>query len=221
MSKANAPKKKKRKLRKDNILIIILSLILIALLVSLGLMTKKALSSEKDEGSEKKVVEKLDSFDYYLTDHNTKYYTELFDDLKKTLNASEINDEDYATLVAKMFAADFYDLDSKLSKSDVGGIQFILPAYQSDFIKTATDSNGMYYYVKNNLYGDRKQDLPSVASVDVVSLKKLVYKYGLINDENGYQIDLKINYKKEMGYPKTVSLQLAHYEGKLYINEIK
>ncbi len=213
-------KRSKRKLKKDNILIICLFVILIILVISLLIMGKNIFSGNKKAAKEAKIVDKLESYDYYLTDNNTKYYRGLFDDLKKTLNKEDIDEEAYATLVAKLFTADFYDLNSKISKTDVGGTQFILKAYRNTFIQTATDINGIYYYVDSNIYGKRNQELPVVEDVEVVSLKNMTYKYKVINDEKAYKIDVKITYKEDLDYPKSVSLVLIHNDNKLEIVEV-
>lgn len=213
--------KKKIKLKKDNIVILIVGLILLALIITLIVMAKNTFNSKNEPSSEAKVVDKIDDkYGYYLTERNTSYYKELYNELKKVLTSDELDDDKYATLISQMFAADFYDLNSKTSKSDVGGVQFLIKGYQNDFIKTASDANGMYYYVKNNLDGSRKQELPEVEKTEVVSLKNQSYKYLKIDDDKAYKATVNITYKKDLGYPKTVILTLAHYNDKLIIAEI-
>ena len=215
-----AKKRTKRKIKKDNILIIILTLVLIGLLVWLASMTLDIFKKDEPDTKEKEIVDKVDTHGYYLTDHNTKYYKELYEQLKDVLKGEPIDDEEYATLVAKMFTADFYDLDSKLSKGQVGGTQFIIDKYEETFIKKATSSNGMYYYIESNLYDERKQELPKVKNVELVSLKSYPYKYQDINDEKGYQVNVKIEYEKDLGYPTTVALKLVHVDNKIYVAEV-
>ena len=214
-------KKHKLKLKKDNIFIILTSVILIGLLVTLVVLAKNTFKKDSGEVKETKVVDSLDEYEYYLTDNNTEYYKSLYDELKKVLNSDEIDDEAYATLIAKMFAADFYDLNSKLSKSDVGGVQFILTDYQNDFVKKATSSNGVYYYVESNLYDERDQELPKVKNVEVVSLKNMPYKFDKINDDKAYQINLKLEYEEDLDYPKTVALKLIHVNNRIYVAEVE
>lgn len=214
-------KKSKCRIKKDNIFILILILILIALIIWLVMMAKDILKKNNTTVKETQVVDKLDNFDYYLTDNNTKYYKELFEELKTILNTEPVDDEKYASGVAKLFTADFYDLNSKLSKSDVGGVQFIQQDYQDVFVKTASDSNGIYYYVKSDLYGDRKQDLPEVKKVEVTSIKNTTYKHDKINDPKAYLVTVAITYEKDLGYPKTVSLTLVHNDKKIEIVEVK
>ena len=213
-------KPKKSKLKRDNIFILIFSIILVALLITLGIMAKNIFTKEETV-EEAKVVDEIKDFDYKLTDHNTDYFKELFEELKKVLNEDEVDESKYATLVAELFVTDFYDLNSKLSKNDVGGTQFILPKYKDTMIKKATSYDGIYYYVKSNLYGKRVQELPVVKKVEVNSLTNTTYKYGTINDPKAYKATVQVTYEKDMGYQKTVNITMIHNEEKLYIVEIK
>ncbi len=214
-------RKNNRKIKKDNIFILILVIVLVALIISLVFMAKGILKKEEGNVQETQIVDKMDDYGYYLTDHNTKYYNELYEELKQTLAENPVDEEKYAKLVAQLFTVDFYDLNSKLSKSDVGGTQFIAEDYKDVFIKTANDINGIYYYVKSDLYGERKQELPVVVNAEVVSLKNTSFKYDKINDDNAYTIDINLTYEKDLGYQKSVSLTIVHNDKKLEIVEVK
>lgn len=214
-------RKNNRKIKKDNIFILILVIVLVALIISLVFMAKGILKKEKGNVQETQIVDKMDDYGYYLTDHNTKYYNELYEELKQTLAENPVDEEKYAKLVAQLFTVDFYDLNSKLSKSDVGGTQFIDEDYKDVFIKTANDINGIYYYVKSDLYGERKQELPVVVNAEVVSLKNTSFKYDKINDDKAYTIDINLTYEKDLGYQKSVSLIIVHNDKKLEIVEVK
>ena len=214
-------RKNNRKIKKDNIFILILVIVLVALIISLVFMAKGILKKEEGNVQETQIVDKMDDYGYYLTDHNTKYYNELYEELKQTLAENPVDEEKYAKLVAQLFTVDFYDLNCKLSKSDVGGTQFIAEDYKDVFIKTANDINGIYYYVKSDLYGERKQELPVVVNAEVVSLKNTSFKYDKINDDNAYTIDINLTYEKDLGYQKSVSLTIVHNDKKLEIVEVK
>lgn len=213
-------RKNNRKIKKDNIFILILVIVLVALIISLVFMAKGILKKEKGTVRETQIVDKMDDYGYYLTDHNTKYYNELYDELKKVLSENPVDEEKYAKLIAQLFTVDFYDLNSKLSKSDVGGTQFIAEDYKDIFIKTANDIDGIYYYVKSDLYGDRKQELPVVVNAEVVSLKNTSFKYDKINDDKAYIVDINLTYEKDLGYQKSVSLTIVHNDKKLEIVEV-
>ena len=151
-----AKKKQNVKIKKVNVLIVILVIILVALLITIGVLAKNILKKDK-KTAEPEVVDKIGNYGYYLTDRSTSYFKELYEELKALVRKDNFDEKEYASLIAKMFVADFYDLDSKASKSDVGGVQFVYDKFQDTFVKFASDSNGIYYYVKSDLYGDRKQ----------------------------------------------------------------
>ena len=215
-------KNKKVKIKKDNIFIVILVVIFVGLCITLGILVKNTFKKEQPEVVETQVVDKLDEYGYYLTDHNTEYYKEKYNELKDLLSSDKVDEEKYAKLISELFVIDFYDLNSKLSKKDVGGVQFIAKDYQEVFVKTASnDPEGMYYYVKSDLYGNRKQELPEIDKVEVLSVTKEPFKFDKLNDSNAYKVVITIDYKKDLEYPKTVTLVIAHTGKKLEIVEVK
>ena len=129
--------------------------------------------------------------------------------------ADEIDEEKYASVICQLFLADFFNLDNKISNNDIGGTQFIYESFREDFEKLAQES--IYHYVENNIYGDRKQELPIVTEVSVVDIKEASYTYLDESDDNAYQIDLKIIYEKDMGYQEDVTLVLVHHNERLEI----
>lgn len=165
--------------------------------------------------SQVEIVDSIDTFDYKLNDNETKYYNELFSSLKELLNNNNYNEQDYAVLISKLFLTDFYDLDSKVMKSDVGGTQFVYYDYRDDFELGAMDN--VYKFVESNVYGDRKQDLPIVKKVDLVDISNADFIYGESNDNNAYYLNMKIEYEKNLGYPDEVLLVLIHNDDKLEV----
>lgn len=215
-----AKKKSKIKLRKDNLFIFLLIIILIILLVTLFSLGKNVFKKTGGKVEEVKVVDSIDNFGYNLEENKSNYYKKIFNELKELLSNDNVNEEEYAKLITKLFVADFYDLDSKSSKSDVGGTQYIHSDFQSQFEKKAKSKEGIYYYVKNNLEGNRKQDLPKVKNVEIVSLKNSVFSFENIKDNNAFTVDASITYEKDLGYQKNVTITLIHNNKKLEIVEI-
>lgn len=216
-----AKKKSRIKLRKDNLFILVLLIILIILLITLFSLGKKTFRKSNGKVEEVKVVDSIDNFEYTLEENKTGYYKKLFKELKEVLNSDNVNEEEYAKIISKLFVADFYDLNSKSSKSDIGGTKFIYSDFQSQFEKKAKSKEGIYYYVKNNLEGNRKQELPKVKNIEVVSLKNSVFSFDKIKDNNAYIVDVSVTYEKDLGYQKNVSITLIHNNKKLEIVEIK
>lgn len=206
-------KKKKKRVKFKKILILLFVLILIIFVLVFGI--KKLTTKKEVVTKEVEVIDSINNFDYHLNDNETKYYNELFTSLKELLNNEGYDEKEYAILVSKLFLADFYDLDSKVMKSDVGGIQFVYSNYRNDFTLGAVDS--IYKFVESNVYGDRKQKLPVVKNVELVNVSNDSFEYLDEVDENAYYLDMKIDYEKDLGYPTLVSLVLIHNGDKLEI----
>lgn len=213
---------KKKKIKYDNVVIFGLIGLLVLLLLITGILVfgiYKDTFGSNVEGVE--IVDTIDKYGYQLTENHTDYYKDLFNELKDLLSKEDYSDSEYAKLIAKLFVADFYDLNSKLNKNDVGGYQFVYKGYQETFKKFASDVNGVYYYVENNIYGDRKQDLPVVEEVSITSIENIPYAYGSISDTDAYNITVSVTYKKDLGYPKSVDLILIHSNDKIEVVEMK
>lgn len=187
-----------------------MSLIIIITLVLLVITTIIIYIVNKDKKTEEPVkqVEKIDqmsNYDYFLKETATEYYKSLYNELKETLNKEEVNDEEYAKIVSRLFVTDLFTLDNKLTSSDIGGLQFIYTDFKEDFINIAKDS--IYSTVKSNIYGDRKQELPVVKNVEVTNIKpsKFTYKD---TQHDSYEVNIKIEYEKDLDYPETYNLTL-------------
>lgn len=217
--------KKNKKIKYDNILLISFISIFVLLLIVTGFMAVHLIKDLKGNKSNTvEVVDKMDDFDYQLTGNNTSYFKELYYQLKELLKDTDKEnfEEEYAKLVSQLFIADFYDLNSKLDKTDVGGVQFIWKDSRESFKNFATDSKtGIYYSVENNVYGKRNQELPSVSKVEIESIEKIAYsEQGLVDDE-AYKVNVVISYQKDLGYSKTCELILLHNQDKIEVIEMK
>ena len=191
------------------IFIICLVGVIIALIGVGGFLVYKEFFSGGDNKKKNEVVDKIKGYNYSLENGAPKEYKKMFESLVKTLKQSEIDEEEYASLVARMFVYDFYDIKNKMSKNDVGGTQFVLASSVDNFVLEAGETT--YKYVEHNIYGDRQQSLPEVSSVAVAEIKKEKFNYKTLIDDNAYNIKLDIIYKEETtGYPKTVTVKLIH-----------
>lgn len=159
---------------------------------------------------ETETLDTIDNYSYVLTDSDTDYYKEQFKELKKILQAEEVNEEEYAKTISKLFLIDFYSLASSINKNDVGGSQYVEEAYRDTFIRKAKDT--IYANVENNIYGDRKQELPTVTQVEITKITKT---------KTGYETQASITYDKELGYAKEVILTLTKKENILEISSLK
>ena len=135
------------------------------------------------------------------------------------MSQEEYENKDYAVLIGKLFLIDFYDLNSKVMKSDVGGTQFVYSSYRDDFEKGAIDT--VYSSVQSNVYGDRKQDLPTVVSVENTDVELKLFEYNGDIDYDAYYLTMKVGYDRDLGYPTDVLLVLIHNGDKLEIAKME
>ena len=189
-------------------------IILVALLTFLFINIKSIYDSISNKG-EVKTLMTIDGYGYTLNEYDSEYFKSLFSDLKKCLESDKVDEEEYAELLSKLFVTDFYSLKYAISKSDVGGIQFVYTDYQPSFTKKAKDT--VYAYVKSNLYGKRNQELPNVKEVEVKSIEQESYKGDKVQDKEAYTVELKITYEEDLDYPENVVLTLVHASDKLEI----
>lgn len=212
-------KKIRKKPNYINIGIIITVAILIITTVITLFMLKDTLDLD-DKPEEIKVLDSIEGYNYKLTENSTKYYKSLFNELKELLSG-EFEEEEYASLLTKIFLSDFFDLNSKTSKNDVGGTSYVYEPYQTSFIKSASDINGIYYYVKSNIYKERTQELPIVSSVTIDGIEKISYDYNDTTDPNAYKVNATITYEKDLGYQTGLTVIIIHNNNKLEIAEME
>ena len=168
-----------------------------------------------------KITNEIKEYGYVVKDTQNDRYKEEFKNLEKTLSSKKKDEEAYVKSISKLFIIDFYSLQDKLAKTDIGGKEFVHEAELEDFLEKAQDT--MYKYVENNLYGERKQSLPSVDKVEVGKINKVTYKYMEKQDENAYEVNVTWTYKDNSGegYQTKATMYFVHEGKKLYLVELK
>lgn len=207
----------KKKKRNKIILIAIVStlVILVGVVLILVVFNKKEDNNNNNEViNEVKKVDEISKYNYYLEEDASSYYKELYEELKSALNKEEVDMEEYAGIITKLFVTDIFTLDNKITSSDVGGLQFVYPSYVDEFIKI--NQNTLYSSVISNIYGDRVQELPIVNSVTIDSIKKDTYNYNS-NNYDSYIVSASIGYKKDLGYPSKYQVTLIKEDNYLYV----
>lgn len=207
---------KKKKFKFKTIMIFIF----ILLIIGLCFCIKDIIGVLKSNGaSEVEVLSEIKDYGYTLNENDSEYFKEKFMLLKTELDKKEIDEEKYASLISELFVIDFYSLNSSLNKNDVGGIQFVYTDYQADFVKFAKE--GIYKYVENNIYGNRKQDLPIVNETEVKSIEQDKATFdNNVEDTKAYYVDVLITYKKDLEYSKEAKLVIIHKDNKLEIAKL-
>lgn len=205
-------KKRKRKIKYGRIFTL---LIIVCLLAFLGVMAYDKLNVKEVKTKKIKNISTIKEYDYVLKENASAYYKKLFKKLDSVLSKEEVDEEEYLNLTCQMFVSDFFNLDNKVSKNDVGGVQFVYKDYQTDFEKYAMDS--IYKSVESNVYENRRQSLPIVEEVECSKVKNELFKYGDSSDDKAYVVDFDIKYKDDMGYQTEGSLVIIHSDKKLEV----
>lgn len=189
--------------------------VLLAMAIGLGVL-KWFMPKEdnKKEENVTNVISNIKEFGYSLDDRDTDYMKEIFKDLEETLKTSNINYEEYAKNLAKLFIIDFYTLDNKINKYDVGSLEYIYSKSLNDFKNKAMAT--IYSDVMDNTYKDRIQDLPEISNVEVVDITKeeVTIKE---QKEEAFKVRLKFTYKKDLGYDKEGTVYLVKNLNKLEV----
>ena len=172
----------------------------------------------REKKDDKPIVTNKDTikgYDYTLKSNATKLYEDEFKALKANLEG-DINYDEYAVSVAKLFVIDLYTINNKINKYDTGGTSFIYPDGRDNYKLNVQDT--IYKYVEDNTNGKRTQNLPEVSSVIVKDSKKDTYKIG-DNSFEAYKINLEWSYVQDLGYDKTGEIILIKKDRNIYVVE--
>lgn len=172
----------------------------------------------REKKDDKPIVTNKDTikgYDYTLKSNATKLYEDEFKALKANLEG-DINYDEYAVSVAKLFVIDLYTINNKINKYDIGGASFVYPDGRDNYKLNVQDT--IYKYVEDNTNGKRTQNLPEVSSVIVKDSKKDTYKIG-DNSFEAYKINLEWSYVQDLGYDKTGEIILIKKDKNIYVVE--
>ena len=208
----------KKVLNKDRLFytIMIFLIIVVLIIISFGLYNSFFKKEKEEIVVVKNKLDSLELYGYTLDDLDTELYKEYFDELRTILNKNEINYEEYAKTIVKLFVSDFYNLDNKISSSDFGGVEFIHPDLLENFKLNAGDT--MYSHIKTNIKGDRNQDLPVVTNVEITGCETTKYNYNE-KDYEAYKVSSKWEYNEDLGYENEKDYFIIKDGNKLFIVE--
>ena len=170
---------------------------------------------------EVKVINQIDKYGYSLKENKPTKYKELFKDLEEILNEEEVDEEKYVSKIAEMFIYDFYSLNDKIAKTDIGGVEFVYSEILENFLQNA--QNTYYKYIESNIYNNRKQSLPVVTNFNIESIKQGPFAYGEQTDENAWGLRVTWSYTDDQfsSYQKAAALIFIHDGEKLSLVELQ
>lgn len=109
---------------------------------------------------------------------------------------------------------DFYTLNNKINKYDVGSLEYILSSKVDSFRLKAMDT--IYRDILDNTYRDRVQDLPEITNVQVLDVVDTTFT---LNEEEvqAIQVTMNYEYKEDLGYDTEGTIYFVKNANKLEV----
>lgn len=190
--------------------------VLLVIVISLGVLKIFFNKDEelKKEANVSNVISNITDYGYTLDDRDTDYMKDTFHELEDILSASEVDYHLYADTLAKLFVIDFYTLDNKINKYDVGSLEYILSSKVDMFRQKAVDT--IYRDILDNTYRDRIQDLPEITNVTVLNTEDVTFT---LNEEevNAIKVTMNYEYKEDLGYDTEGTIYFVRNAQKLEV----
>ena len=199
----------------------LLAVLIIALIVVCAFLVKN-MFFDKQEVKETKVLKTIDKYGYSLKDNKTKKYKKMFEELNEILEEDQVDEEDYVKKITEMFIYDFYSLDDKASKTDIGGVDFVHKDVLQNFLIAAEDT--YYKYVESNIYNNRQQRLPVVDDITIESVNQDSYTIaGGATDDKAFFVKVNWDYTDSSfdSYQKSAELVFVHNDVRLDLVELQ
>ncbi len=182
----------------------IIMLVVVAFIAIYAVFVAIPSKKNKDEG-----IENINN-KYILYKRDSSLYKENFEKLRTILDASPVDNKEYAETIVKLFVIDFYTLDNKDENTDIGGLQYVHSNLKDNLVLNA--SSTMYKYIKTT------KELPRVKSITSVDTKETTYKIG-DKDYSAYAITINWEYDKDLGYEQQGTFIVVNDNGDLSIVE--
>ena len=200
-----------------NGLILIVILIVLVTIIGVSKVFFKKENSKKPE-NKTSIISNITDFGYTLDDRDTKYMKDTWKELEKILKEKEIDYDQYAESLAKLFIIDLYTLNNKINKYDVGSLEYILSDKQEMFKTKVMDT--IYNDLIDNTYNDRVQELPEITNIEIINNEKTEIT---LNDQKipSYKITMKYEYEKDLKYDKEGTVYLVQEDNKLAVAQYK
>ena len=206
---------------KSKKILIILSMILVVVCLGLGayfIFFKKPLNEESNI-PEVKIMNKIEGFEYTLDERDTEIFKEKFEKLKALLETENFSEEEYVSLVSELFIIDLYTIDNKISKYDIGGLEYVYEPARDSFKSIVMDS--IYKTVINNIGNKREQSLPIVTNTTVNSVTPSTYLMPDESEVSSYTVSISWEYETALGYDNGGTLELIKNNNRVDVVSFK
>lgn len=195
-----------------------LLLLILVIVVIVGLILFKLFFAKDEVKNNVKVIDSIVDFSYTLDERDTKLMKDTYEELKNILKEREIDYDEYAKVLAKLFVIDLFTMDNKINKYDVACLEYVYPDNLENFKTNVEDT--IYKLMEDNTYGKRTEKLSIVNSVEITKEEESTFK---IKEEElpSYVVTLNWTYDKDLGYDKNATITMIRKDKKLYVVEYK
>lgn len=195
-----------------------LLLLILVIIVIVGLILFKLFFAKDEVKNNVKVIDSIVDFSYTLDERDTKLMKDTYEELKNILKEREIDYDEYAKVLAKLFVIDLFTMDNKINKYDVACLEYVYPDNLENFKTNVEDT--IYKLMEDNTYGKRTEKLSIVNSVEITKEEESTFK---IKEEElpSYVVTLNWTYDKDLGYDKNATITMIRKDKKLYAVEYK
>jgi len=202
---------------KYKVLLSIIFVLILVVVIGIGIksFSKKKVNNNSEEINIP-VLESIEKYGYSLHERDSVVMKETYEKLKEILNKDDIDYEEYAKCLAKLFVIDLWTMNNKTNKYDVGGIEYIYPDNVANY--KINVENTVYKNIENNVDGKRKQELPAVKSITNIEVHNDKFKIG-DEETNSYVVSLMWDYDKDLEYENSATITMVQKDDKLYIVE--
>lgn len=193
-----------------------LIILILVIIIIIGLIVFKMFFTKSEVKNNVKVIDSIVDFSYTLDERDTTLMKDTYKELKSVLKEKNINYEEYASILARLFVIDLFTMDNKINKYDVACLEYVYPDNVDNFKTNVEDT--IYKTIEDNTYDKRTEKLSIVSSVNVTDVSTNTFK---INEEEvpSYVVTLNWEYESDLGYDKNAAITLVKKDKKLYVVE--
>ena len=193
-----------------------LLILILVIIIIIGLIVFKMFFTKSEVKNNVKVIDSIVDFSYTLDERDTTLMKDTYKELKRVLKEKDINYEEYASILARLFVIDLFTMDNKINKYDVACLEYVYPDNVDNFKTNVEDT--IYKTIEDNTYDKRTKKLSVVSSVNVTDVSTNTFK---INEEEvpSYVVTLNWDYENDLGYDKNATITLVKKDKKLYVVE--
>lgn len=195
-----------------------LLLLILVIIIIVGLILFKLFFAKDEVKNNVKVIDSIVDFSYTLDERDTKLMKDTYEELKNILKEREIDYDEYAKVLAKLFVIDLFTMDNKINKYDVACLEYVYPDNLENFKTNVEDT--IYKLMEDNTYGKRTEKLSIVNNVEITKEEESTFK---IKEEElpSYVVTLNWTYDKDLGYDKNATITMIRKDKKLYVVDYK